>query len=394
MIVYYWDHTLNRVKCVSHTCITADMRKRNEQVTKFIETVLQGYIKIFKDAGFGPIQFVSFWSDNCSDQFKCRYQFGWGSKYTEEQNLDAMFINFFAPGHGKGICDSEGGIAKHAVANAALHGDKFKNALDLYRWLKKEGGQVMSKTPLATHSPDQREYHFFLENEFLDYHPIDVKIDKVNCFYSFNLNKEDTKKLRARKTSCFCASCRMGNFNDCLEKTFHGDHHINQLNIRAIEKVPEHINLGLQMRNRMQELRTEFNKPYVVMVFEGHETQCPIYYLISPGAHFHPVSVRGHKLEMHEPKNYWNNTKFIIPRGDFCNIVNHHCRKRHTRLIRFDRICFVGVATTPAGTYVNVMKSIEKIGNTYVYDFKKEYTSLLEEYHSTRIKVFGNYRKL
>jgi hypothetical protein len=43
----------------------------------------------------------------------------------------------------------------------------------------------MSKTPLATHSPDQREYHFFLENEFLDYHTIDVKIDNVSQLLLF-----------------------------------------------------------------------------------------------------------------------------------------------------------------------------------------------------------------
>jgi hypothetical protein len=49
-------------------------------------------------------------------------------------------MNYFAPGHGKGICDSEGGIAKHAVGNAALHGEKFKNAVDLYKWLVANGG--------------------------------------------------------------------------------------------------------------------------------------------------------------------------------------------------------------------------------------------------------------
>ena len=32
-----------------------------------------------------------------------------------------VFFNVFAPGHGKGICDSEGGIKRHAMANAALN---------------------------------------------------------------------------------------------------------------------------------------------------------------------------------------------------------------------------------------------------------------------------------
>ena len=39
LIVYFWDHELDRVSCVSHTCVTPDLKKRNEQVTFFIEHI-------------------------------------------------------------------------------------------------------------------------------------------------------------------------------------------------------------------------------------------------------------------------------------------------------------------------------------------------------------------
>ena len=243
MIVYYWDHASDSVKCVSHTCITSDMRKRNEQVTKFIETVLAQYYVMQQNFGFGSPMIISFWSDNCGDQFKNKYHFGWWSRYLESKELLALFVNYFAPGHGKGICDSEGGIAKHAVANAALHGEKFRSAIDLYRWLVANGGEVQSKTPLATHSPDRRQYHYFVEGAFLDYHPIDLKIDRLNCYYSFNFNRANPSTLRSRKTSCFCISCKDGNFDDCVDTSFHGRHHINQLNISDVERIPEHISI-------------------------------------------------------------------------------------------------------------------------------------------------------
>ena len=44
LIIYYWNFEDNKLSCVSHTCITPDMNKSNEQVTHFIETVFGLYI--------------------------------------------------------------------------------------------------------------------------------------------------------------------------------------------------------------------------------------------------------------------------------------------------------------------------------------------------------------
>lgn len=396
MIVYYWDHASDSVKCVSHTCITSDMRKRNEQVTKFIETVLAQYYVMQQNFGFGSPMIISFWSDNCGDQFKNKYHFGWGSRYLESKELLALFVNYFAPGHGKGICDSEGGIAKHAVANAALHGEKFRSAIDLYRWLVANGGEVQSKTPLATHSPDRRQYHYFVEGAFLDYHPIDLKIDRLNCYYSFNFNRANPSTLRSRKTSCFCISCKDGNFDDCVDTSFHGRHHINQLNISDVERIPEHINLRLVMKNRMQELRTEYEWPYLVMLFENAEISNPIYAMVTPGANFNVATVHAHKLELYEPDNYHNNTKVKVPKKKkLCYRPNHNCDKLHTQLIRFDKVCCVCVSETPAGRKVSTMRLLEDIQSPdfWVYDFKDQYDNVLSQYHQTRVNVFGPYIK-
>ena len=122
LIIYYWNFEKNKLSCISHTCITPDLNKSNGQVTKFIDTVFQLYSTYYRDGKHGRIRSLSLWSDNCGEQFKNKYHFGWGSAFLREYKLDTIFFNYFAPGHGKGICDSEGGINKNAAASAALCG--------------------------------------------------------------------------------------------------------------------------------------------------------------------------------------------------------------------------------------------------------------------------------
>jgi hypothetical protein len=70
------------------------------------------------------------------------------------------------------------------------------------------------------------------------------------------------------------------------------------------------------------------------------------------------------------------------------------CPKQHTQLIRFDKICCICLVTTPAGSVVNAMKLLPELTTAayWVYDFKDSYSHLLEEYKTTRVQVFGNYR--
>jgi hypothetical protein len=163
--------------------------------------------------------------------------------------------------------------------------------------------------------------------------------------------------------------------------------------ITEVEHMPEDINLRLLMRNRMQELRTEYPFPYVVMLFESHDISCPIYALVTPGANFNQATVHAHKLDLYQRSSYMNNTKVKVPKTGLCYQTNHNCNKHHTELIRFDKVCCVCVATTPAGNLVSVMKTIPELSTNefWVYDFKDVYSNFLLEYHQTRIKVFGNY---
>ena len=169
------------------------------------------------------------------------------------------------PGHGKGICDSKGGINKHAVKAAALSDVVLVTPWELYVYLSNNGVDVMSKTAHALHRPDLHKFHYFREGEFLSYHPIDLKIDRINCYHAFAIAKSNPLHLYSRNTSCFCKSCKLGNFLVCLDVQFHGAWHTNVLNIETVDCVPDDINLAVNTRafEFMQELHTSYTKPYL-----------------------------------------------------------------------------------------------------------------------------------
>jgi hypothetical protein len=148
------------------------------------------------------------------------------------------------------------------------------------------------------------------------------------------------------------------------------------------------------MKNRMQELRTEYQWPYLVMLFESHDLASPSYALVTPGANFNVATVRAHKLVLQSQANYHNNTMVKVPKPrKLCHQVNHNCPRLHTQLIRFDKVCCVCVASSPNGRLVNCMRIVQDTTDYWVYDFKDAYSHIFQEYQQNRIRVFGNYRK-
>ena len=281
----------------------------------------------------------------------------------------------FAPGHGKGLCDSEGGVSKHAVALAALHGSKLISPYDLFKYLKENCLDVSSKTTSALHSPDRRDFLYFKDGEFLNFHPIDLKIDRINCFHSFTISKQNPL--------------------ECIDTAFHGAYHTNILDIQVMELVPENINLGLIMRESLLSYRTSYDKAYFVMIYQNANILRPTFALISPGASFNVATVRAHILEPYDATtNYFNYTLLKVPKGGLCHQREHACPKLHTQLIRFDHICAVCLRTALAGSIVNTAKLVPSLGTKefYVYDLKDSYSEdVLSEYKANRVNVFGNY---
>ena len=83
----------------------------------------------------------------------------------------------------------------------------------------------------------------------------------------------------------------------CLDVQFHGAWHTNLLNIEIVERVPDVINLAVNMQALMQELCTSYTKSYLIIFFEHKSIVRPTYAIVQPGATFNLATVRAHVLE-------------------------------------------------------------------------------------------------
>ena len=91
---------------------------------------------------------------------------------------------------------------------------------------------------------------------------------------------------------------------------FHETWHTNVLNITSVSRIPDEINLAVTMRAYLQELRTSFTQPFLVIIYEHKSIVRPTYALIQPAANFNLATVHAHVLESLDlALNYFNNTK-------------------------------------------------------------------------------------
>ena len=59
----------------------------NRSRSYLIHTIFDIYNNKTKAAGHRCIKFLSLWSDNCGDQFKNKYHFGWGSAFLQQEGI-------------------------------------------------------------------------------------------------------------------------------------------------------------------------------------------------------------------------------------------------------------------------------------------------------------------
>jgi hypothetical protein len=100
------------------------------------------------------------------------------------------------------------------------------------------------------------------------------------------------------------------------------------MNITPVEHIPTAIDLAVNMRAHLLQLRTTFTKPFLGIIYEHRSLLRPTNALSQPAANFNLATVRGHVLPSFQPHlNYFNNTKVKIPKEELCNIANHICNK-------------------------------------------------------------------
>ena len=87
----------------------------NNHVNHYLQQIHEHYDAYYVQNDFGHISVLTVWADNCSEQFKSRYQLGWCVLYINKTSLEVIHLFFFCPQHGKGPPDGLGGNCKNAI---------------------------------------------------------------------------------------------------------------------------------------------------------------------------------------------------------------------------------------------------------------------------------------
>ena len=138
---------------------------------------------------FGHIGVLTVWADNCSEQFKSRYQLGWSVLYVNKTSLQIIHLFFFCPQHGKGPPDGLGGNCKNAIKAEEKFRRHLPAAIDVFLWLQQNF--------TAVHSPGtglfaiRKRIFCFVPNRIVPRHHIieSTEFAGISNFYAFAVAK-------------------------------------------------------------------------------------------------------------------------------------------------------------------------------------------------------------
>ena len=91
--------------CPGWIFISDNTSHSNNHVNHYIQQIHEHYDAFYVQNNFGHIAVLTVWADNCSEQFKSRYQLGWSVLYVNKTTLQVIHLFFFCPQHGKGPPD-------------------------------------------------------------------------------------------------------------------------------------------------------------------------------------------------------------------------------------------------------------------------------------------------
>ena len=114
-IAHFWDPETDQLECEGWIFISDNTSHSNNHVNHYLQQIHEHYDAFYVQHDFGHISTLTVWADNCTKQFKSRYQLGWSILYVNKTTLETIHLFFFCPQHGKGPPDGLGGNVKTAV---------------------------------------------------------------------------------------------------------------------------------------------------------------------------------------------------------------------------------------------------------------------------------------
>ena len=149
------------------------------------------YDAFYVQHDFGHISTLTVWADNCTEQFKSRYQLGWSILYVNETTLQTIHVFFLCPQHGKGPPDGLGGNCKTAIKSEEKFRRHLPAVIDIYLRLRENFTAVRSPGA-GLFSIRKRIFRFAPIGIIPHHHIIDsTEFTGISDFYAFAVNSGD-----------------------------------------------------------------------------------------------------------------------------------------------------------------------------------------------------------
>ena len=281
---------------------------------------------------FGHIAVLTVWADNCSEQFKSRYQLGWSVLYVNKTTLQVIHLFFFCPQHGKGPPDGLGGNCKNAIKAEEKFRRHLPAAIDVYLWLE-QNFTVVQSPGSGLFSIRKRIFRFVPTGIVPKHHIIDsTEFSGISTLYAFAVTKgPPVGRVYHRFTSCDCESCSVGVFDQCLNQDFLGAWSDRFLAVTEDIQPTIQEELEAQIDNQLDTYRRSNLSPFFVMhVQKGCDS--PSIAMVTSESVWNNRSMKVFLLQHNTPvpTGQFNDTAVRVPNNNLlCSRRGCRCLKQH-----------------------------------------------------------------
>jgi len=348
---------------------------------------------------FGSISILTVWADNCSEQFKSRYQLGWSVLYVNKTTLDVIHLFFFCPQHGKGPPDGLGGNCKNAIKAEEKFRRHLPAAIDVYLWLQQNF--------TAVHSPGtglfairKRIFRFVPTGIVPRHHIIDsTEFAGISNFYGFAVTKgAPIGRVFYRFTPCDCEACSVGSFHHCLNQDFLGCWSDRFLTVSEEVQPTIKEQLEADIDTLLESYRRSQLHPFFVMyVHKGCDS--PSIAMFTADTIWNARSVKVFLLQHNTPvpPGQFNDTVVKVPKSNcLCSRRGCGCLKQHLKTLDKKKILHILVEEKKEGRDT-VLRSVfvkddkSKADKDFVlYHLPKSQMKFLTEFNDRRTKTVGD----
>ena len=331
-----YNFSLCAIKNAGWVFISDNTSHSNNHVNHYLQQIHEHYDAYYVQNDFGHISVLTVWADNCSEQFKSRYQLGWSVLYINKTTLEVIHLFFFCPQHGKGPPDGLGGNCKNAIKAEEKFRRHLPAAIDVYLWLQQNF--------TASHSAGtglfaiRRRIFRYVPNGIVPRHHIieSTEFAGISTFYAFCVTRgAPIGKIWHRFCPCDCEFCSVGSFYQCLNEQFLGPWEERYVTVTENIQPSLKEQLETDIDDMLDTYRRSNLSPFFVFyVKKGCDS--PSIAMITRDTVWSNTSLKAFLLPHHQysvPKGQFNDTTVRLPHNNLlcsrraCNCLKQHLQK-------------------------------------------------------------------